>query len=43
MKNFFNVYIPIVWGICWVVFITLASVCGVIWSIKTLLQLIGVI
>lgn len=43
MKKFINKYTPILWGICWAVFITAASLACAIWSVKCVLHLIGVI
>lgn len=43
MRDLFNKIIPNLWGICWVAVITALSVGSAIWSIKWLLNLIGVV
>lgn len=43
MKRFFEKCVPVLWSICWATSITAVSIGAMIWSVKWLLQLIGVI
>ena len=43
MRKFIDKYVPILWGTCWVVAITAASIGVAIWFVKWILNLIGVI
>lgn len=43
LKEFFNKIIPPLWGVCWVIIITVGSVGLVVILFKWLLNLLGVL
>lgn len=43
IRRFVDKWIPILWGTLWVTSITALSIGGTIWSVKWLLNLVGVL